>query len=412
MVKEVLLEDFEEFYKNELNEQFAKIRKVLKKQISDIRNNLIEIKISVDHFLEAGKDKIEEKSLKSLYFFSDRIKKEIDDIEIPEDENLNYDNLNKLVNSIKKLFTSINDIAKKSLPKFQKIVQPQIKELNYITRKLGKKQAILEQLLRKKYTNVKSAEDLLKKFPKFFNLKENIENAKAELDSFEKEYQERKEQQEKLNSTLMELEKNDLFKKLEIEKDRLFKLRLEIDEQLGFKKALKKMKVELEKGTISLPNINSNYLTEFLKNPISTLIKESKDLPEFYGMLTHLRRVLEDNKLILKTDKKEKTLDQINAIFDHKHIQADIEKSKEFRERIKEIQDKIEKEGLAKKMEDVKNQISINSIKLDHIESDLERRNKDYTKYLATLKQERENFQNSLEEILHQEVKINIKLSF
>ena len=412
MVKEVLLEDFEEFYKNELNEQFAKIRKVLKKQISDIRNNLIEIKISVDHFLEAGKDKIEEKSLKSLYFFSDRIKKEIDDIEIPEDENLNYDNLNKLINSIKKLFTSINDIAKKSLPKFQKIVQPEIKKLNYITRKLGKKQAILEQLLRKKYTDVKTAEDLLKKFPKFFNLKENIENAKAELDSFEKEYQERKEQQERLNSNSMELEKNDLFKKLEIEKDHLFKLRLEIDEQLGFKKALKKMKVELEKGTISLPNINSNYLTEFLKNPISTLIKESKDLPEFYGMLTHLRRVLEDNKLILKTDKKEKTLDQINAIFDHKHIQADIEKSKEFRERIKEIQDKIEKEGLAKKMEDVKNQISINSIKLDHIESDLERRNKDYTKYLATLKQERENFQNSLEEILHQEVKINIKLSF
>lgn len=412
MVKEVLLEDFEEFYKNQLNEQFSKIRKILRKQISDIRNNLIEIKVSVDHFLESGKDKIEEKSLKSLVFFSDRIKKEIDDIEIPEEEDLNYDNMNKLVNSIKKLFTSINDIAKKSLPKFQKIVQPEIKELNYITRKLGKKQAVLEHFIRKKYIDVKNAEDLLKKFPKFFSLKENIENAKSELDAFEKEYQERKEQVEKLNSNLMELEKNELFKKLESEKENLFKLRLDIDEQLGFKKALKKMKVEIEKGTINLPNINLNYLTDFLKNPISALIKESKDLPEFHGMLANLRRVLEENKLSIKTDKKVKTIDQINAIFDQKRIQPDIEKLKKFREKIKEIQEKIEKEGLAKKMEDIKNQISINSIKLDHIKSDLERRNKDYTRYLATLKQERESFQNSLEEILQQEIKINIKFSF
>ncbi len=123
-----------------------------KKIILDIRDNLIEIKICLDHFIEAGEDKIDQKAKKSLTFFSDRIRKEIDEIEIPEDE-INYDNIMDLLNSIKKLFTNINEIARKSLPRFQKEVQPQIKELNYITRKLGKKTAILEEFLRKKYTN-------------------------------------------------------------------------------------------------------------------------------------------------------------------------------------------------------------------------------------------------------------------
>ncbi|MFX1234992.1 MAG: hypothetical protein ACFFBY_10635, partial [Promethearchaeota archaeon] len=159
-MREIVLEEFESFYKDRLNSQFSKVKKAVQKLISEIRENLIEIKVCMDHFIEAGQGKIEEKALKSLHFFSDRIKKEIDEIEIPEQE-LNYDNILSLLNSIKKLFTNINEIARKSLPKFQKEVQPEIKELNYITRKLQKKQAVLDQFLRKKYEDLKEAEYLL-----------------------------------------------------------------------------------------------------------------------------------------------------------------------------------------------------------------------------------------------------------
>ncbi|GAH32658.1 unnamed protein product, partial [marine sediment metagenome] len=154
--------------------------------LQDIRKSLIEIKVCLDHFLETGKEKIDQKAKKSLNFFSDRIRREIDEIEIPEEE-INYDNIMDLLNSIKKLFTSINEIARKSLPKFHKEVQAELKELNYHTRKLGKKQGQLDEFMRKKYTNVKDAEYLLKKLPKLFSLKENIEHAKIDLDEFEKE---------------------------------------------------------------------------------------------------------------------------------------------------------------------------------------------------------------------------------
>jgi hypothetical protein len=367
----------------------------------------------MDHFQDSAAQKIDEKSRRSLNLFYERIKTSLEEIKIPENDNdINFSNLNDLTNNIKKLFTTINEIARKSLPKFQKQVQPEIKELNYFTRKLGKKQTILDQFLRKKYGDVRSAEDLLNKLPKFYNLKENIENAKKDIDGLEKDLKEKREILENLNSDLINMQKNELFKELEQKKDEIFQLRIKIDDQLGFKKALNKFKFELENNSIYIPNFNLNYLKEFLKKPISVLLEESQDLPKFTALLVQLRRILEENKLNLKTDTKEKTIEQINTIFNQKLIQSDLTTLKNLNENVNEIENKIQKAGLSQKLDDIKNQISINTVKLEHIETDFDRRNKDYLRYLGTLKQEREEFQKVIESVIHEDVKINISFEF
>jgi len=400
---EVSLENLENFYKERLNDQFFKIRRAIKKIIETIRTNLIDIKVCMDHFMNSI-DHVDQKSQRSLQLFYDRIKVYVDDIQIPEEDEINHDNLRELINSIKKLFTNINEIARKSLPKFQKEVQPQIKELNYISRKLGKRQTLLEQFLRKKYTEVKNAEDLLKKLPKLFTLRENIEHSKADLDIFEKEFEERKETLEELNKTLIELDKK---------KDDLFKLRMTIDNEIGFKKALKKLKFETEKETIHISNFDNNYLRDFLKNPIKLLATESKDLPKFSALLIQLRHILEEgNRLNLKTDTKDKTIDQINTIFDDRVIYENIEKYREFKNEVKQVEEEINKAGLAAKLEEVKNQISVNTVKLEHIENDLNRKNKDYMRYLGSLKQDREDLQKLIQDVILEPVKINITFEF
>ncbi|MFX1338574.1 MAG: hypothetical protein ACFFDK_08180 [Promethearchaeota archaeon] len=409
---EVDLEEFENFYKERLNSQFYKIKRALKKILSDINNSLVDIKISMDHFKESATQKIDEKSLRSLNLFYDRVKSSIEEITIPDEEEMMYSNLNDLTNSIKRLFNTINEIARKSLPKFQKYIQPEIKELNYVTRKLGKKQGILDLFLRKKYGDVKSAEDLLKKVDKFYSLKENIEHAKADLDNFENELREKDEILKNLNSELLNLQNNELFEKLETKKDELFQLRIKINDQLGFKKALKKLKFELEKENIHIANFDINYLKNFLKNPIASLMKERADLGNFTGTLVHLRHVLEENKLNLKSDTKEKTIEQINAIFDEKTIYDDLDRLRALRGELKEIEKEIEFAGLAQKLEDVKNQISINTVKSEHVQADLDRRNKDYLRNLSTLKQEREEFQNLIENIIQEPFKIKISFEF
>ncbi|MFX0042902.1 MAG: hypothetical protein ACFE8L_08320 [Candidatus Hodarchaeota archaeon] len=408
---EISLEEFEDFYKKRINSQFSKIKKATHKLITDVRENLVEIKVCMDHFIKSGEGKIDGKAQKSLHFFSDRMRKEIDEIEIP-DEEIYYDNVNDLLNSIKRLFPTINEIARKAFPKFKKEMQAEIKELDYITRKLGKKQGILGEFLRKKYTDIREAEELLKKLPKLFSLRDHIEKTRIELDDFENQYEEKQEALKKLNTELIEIEKNQLFKNIEEEEDYLFRLRLKINDEIGFKKALKKLKFELEKGTIHVPNIDLNYLKDFLKNPIKMLSNERKDLPKFTTLMVQLRHSLEENKLNLKSETKEKTIEQINAIFDEKELQTNIENYTQVKEKVEEIRNKIEEAGLAQKLDDLKNQISIISTKIEHIENDKNRKNKDYTRYLSNLKDERETFQNMVEQILNEPVKIDITFSF
>jgi hypothetical protein len=211
---------------------------------------------------------------------------------------------------------------------------------------------------------------------------------------------------------LSNIEKNELFKELDKREEELAQLRMKINNQFGFKKALKKLKFELEKDTMHIPNINIYFLKEFLKNPINALVKESRDLPKFLALLVQLRHVLEENRLNLKTDVRDKTINQINTIFDEKSIQEDIDKVKEYNNTINEIMKKIELEGLAVQREDVKNKISTNTVRLEHLEHDLERKNKDYLRYLSSLKTEREEIQNSITEVINQEVIINITFNF
>jgi len=408
---EILLEEFEDYYKEQLESQFFKVKKAVKKQLSDINESLLEIKVCTDHFIEAGEGKIEEKALKSLHLFSDKIRKEIDEVGVPE-EDITYDAMYNLLSSLKKLFTNINDIAKKSVPKFQKELQAEIKELSYITRKLGNKQKDLDEFLRKKYTDVKDAEYLLKKLPKLFTLKENIENAKSDLDKFEKELEERQSEQGNLTEALKKIERNELFGELDQLEAKLARLRMNVNNQFGFKKALKKLKFELEKDTMHIPNINIYFLKDFLKNPINTLVKESRDLPKFSALLIQLRHILEDNKLNLKSDVKDKTIHQINSIFDEKTIQNEIDNIKTTRSEIDDTKKKIEQEGLAVKRDEIKNKISLNTVKLERLENDLDRKNKDYLRYLSSLKNEREGIQKSIKNHTNQEVKLNITFNF
>ncbi|MHA1272754.1 MAG: hypothetical protein ACTSVV_18650 [Promethearchaeota archaeon] len=411
---EISLEEFEDFYKEQIETIFFKIRRVIRKQIGNIRDILlIDLMGSLDFFERSSKEKsLDEKAQRSLNLFLDRIEKQIKEVRIPEDDDINFKTVNDLINDIKKLFNAINDIARKSLPKIQKEFQPEIKKLNYDTRKLQKKMAYLEQIIKKKYRDVKDAENLLEKIPKFFTLKENIEKAKADLDHFENELEEKKQKLEELNQKLLQLEKNELFKQLEKERNDLFQMQLKLNDQLGFKKALKKMKFELEKENIHIPNVNLNYLRDFLKNPINKLLSERKDLPNFSTLLVQLRRALEENKLNLKSETKDKTIEQINQIFEEKTIHNYLEKYRVLKEKIKKTEEKIKEKGLANQLEELKNQISTTTAKLEHIQNDLNRKNKDFLRYLGNLKQEREQFQNLLEKVIGEPVKLNITLTF
>ena len=102
----------------------------------------------------------------------------------------------------------------------------------------------------------------------------------------------------------------------------------------------------------------------------------------------------------------------INAIFNSKQIYDQIESVRQINANIIQFEKEIKEAGLAAQLEDLKNEISANAAKLEHLESDLDRKNKDYMRHLSTLKEEREEFQSLISGVLNEEVKLTISFSF
>ncbi|MGV9200373.1 MAG: hypothetical protein ACOC4M_16320, partial [Promethearchaeia archaeon] len=188
--------------------------------------------------------------------------------------------------------------------------------------------------------------------------------------------------------------------------------KLKIKDQLHFKKALKKLKFEINKGDIPVSGVSVRDIDNFLKRPVRNLVNQSKDLRQFSSLLVQVRHVLEENLLNIKNETKEKTIEQINKFFDDKKIQEDVEKLRILKQEVKDLKTEIKKVGLADKVENLKDEISHNSIQLDRAENNLNRKKKDYLRYLARLKKEREIFQNSVERVIEEPIKLSITFSF
>lgn len=390
---------------------FFKVKRKAQKMIESIDEGLNDLKKSIDRMENSeAKENLDQKANKSLQYFNERIKKDINEIDIPEE--MTYESLSELLKAIKKLFELINDISKKTIPKFQKDFQVEIKDLHYHTRKLGQKGGMLDKLLREKFKSVREAEHLLNRLPKLFALKNNIEHAKSSINEIEKEKEEVAKLLESLESELLKLEDNELFKKQSELNNALFNLKIDLNDSLKFKKALKKLRVELERGNIKLRNISLNDIKEFLKDPIVSLCKDSKDLRKLSNLLVQLRLSLESNELNLKTTKKETTIEQINQILSGNKLKENVERFKQTQEEMRNLEKQISEIGLSKKLTQIKEKIASTSLKKEHLENDFKKKTEDYLSYLKKLKEERERFSKLVEDKTEEKVKIEIIFTF
>ncbi|MCK4238644.1 MAG: hypothetical protein KAX33_05935 [Candidatus Lokiarchaeota archaeon] len=390
---------------------FSKVKRKAQKLTESIDQSLIDLKKSIDRMEKSeAKENLDQKANKSLSYFTERVKKDINIIEIPED--MTYEKLSTLLKEIKKLFELITDISRKTIPKFQRDFQAEIKDLHYYTRKLGQKGGILDKFLREKYKKIREAENLINKLPKLFALKNNIENAKNSINEIGNEKEDVAIQLESLKNELLKFEDHALFKKQSDLNNDLFNLKIDINDNLKFKKALKKLRVEVERGNIKLRNISIDDIKDFFKDPIVNLCKDSKDLRKLSILLVQLRITLESNELKLKTTKKESTIEHINQILSGNELKENIEKYKHLQEEISNLEKEINETGLSKKIFQLKEKIASASLKKDHLENDFKKKNDDYLSYLKKLKEEREKFSKMVEGITDERIKIVITFSF
>ena len=134
-------------------------------------------------------------------------------------------------------------------------------------------------------------------------LKHNIErlgSIKGKIDEMDKNLKDMQQNLTDFENQLFKLSEDpdlQLFEEIEREET---KKSNELRDSLKFKKAFKKLKKSLEKGTIYARGISENDIRPFIKDPVKKILQEGPKINNLREILIKTRLILEDEKDPLK----------------------------------------------------------------------------------------------------------------
>lgn len=412
---EVNLVDLESWYLEQLQERFKREHKLLSKIFAKIADEVAQAKNALKAWRsykpEKDEEKLDEKTQKIMERFVDTVLNSIDEMQIPTIHNsISYETCQKFNDGVKKVYFIYNSQGKKTIRRFYKQFKLEIKEIDLHLRKIGNYSQKINKFLLKNYQDGKEAESLLKRIPLLQNNIERLAITKKKLDELESTFESMKSKLKDMEEKLDKLNEDpDLQKFQKIEHD-LEIAKREFREKLKFKKAFKKMKKYLEKGTISLRDISESDLKPYLKDSVAAILSEGPKIPHLRQLLIKTRIMLEDEKdsLQLKSDLKTRVIENINDIVSNNSLEHEIQKILELEEKKEEIRKLMKSKGLESQRNDLKEKISIATVDLEHFENDVARYRRDYKDLLNKVKSEREELQEAVKTETGQDIKLKI----
>ncbi|TFG20922.1 MAG: hypothetical protein EU530_01860 [Promethearchaeota archaeon] len=408
-MSEIPLEDLEEYYTEQVNAYYAKQKKFLKKLVERLEKFIVELKNAIDKMRER-KDTIEldEQATRYVDRFYVKVKENLDGIEVPD--NPTAEGVYNLIDEIKKLFLNMNELGRKNIPRFAKEFQLELKEIDFITRKIGEQMARIDVFIRKKYEEPKQAESLSKQFPKLENVVQRIINTKTTVDKFNLDVETLSKELEDTEHGIIEIENNPLFQKQSELEKKLFDLRIEFDNKLKFRKALKKLKKKVDAGAFR--GITPDKVKKYISDPYTTIVNEGETHPELTEFLIQLRYMLEQGGLNLKTDAKSKLLQNIEQIVSKGVLKPIINEYQEIKSNLQEIIDNPKQQTLYERLTELKELYSIKTQEMEHLKADATHKSTEYRYLLEKLKTDRDEIQDKVREYVNQEITVKISLKF
>ena len=415
-MQEISLDEIENWYLDQLKIRFKREHKVLGKFFTLSEKELGQAKNSIkswkDRDFQSEENKLDDKTQKILERFVDSVVENLDEIRIPSIhiKDISYENSQKYCDSIKKLYSVYNSQGRKAIPRFGKQFKIEIKEVDLHLRKIGDLTQKIGKFLRKNYQDGKIAENEIKNIPQLTHNIERLGSIKGKLDGMDDELKEMQNNLATYEKDLLKLSEDaDLQMFEKIEHEETIKSN-ELRDYLKFKKAFKKLKKSLEKGTINARGITDNDIRPYIKDPVRTILKEGPKLYRLRDILIKTRLILEDEKdpLKLKADLRNKIIVNINQIVSENKLEPLINENLEIQVRKEEIREKLKIKGIEQKRTDLKNKISTLTLDVEHFSNDLKHRKREYKDLLSKISSDRDDLQKKIEEQIGEEVKIKI----
>ena len=415
-MQEISLKEIEDWYLDQLKIRFKREHKVLSKFFSLSEKELGQTKNSFNTWknrdFQDEENKLDEKTQKILERFVDSMVENLDEIRIPSIhfENISYENSQKYCDSIKKLYSVYNSQGRKAIPRFGKQFKIEIKEVDLHLRKIGDLTQKIGKFLRKNYQDGKIAENEMKNVPQLKHNIEKLGSIKGKTDLMDSSLKEMQENLTTFENDLLKLSEDpdlQLFEKIEREET---KKSNELRDSLKFKKAFKKLKKSLEKGTIYTREISENDLRPYIKDPVKKILQEGPKINRLREILIKTRLILEDKKdpLKLKADLRNKIIVNVNQIVSENKLESIINENLEIQVRKEEVREILQKKGIEQQRTDLKNKISSLTLDVEHFSNDLKHRKREYKDLLSKISSDRDDLQKKIEEQIGEEVKIKI----
>ncbi|MHA1585016.1 MAG: hypothetical protein ACTSVU_00340 [Promethearchaeota archaeon] len=417
MPREVNLEELKDWYIESLQNRFKHEHKALKKFFTQAEREIQEVKASFKSWSnkkwEEEEIKLDEKSIKMVIRFSESMIKTTSDIKIPSvNTEISYENSQKFIDSIKKIYFTYNSEGKKVLKRFGKSMKLEIKEVDLHLRKIGNISAKINKFLLKHYQGGKVAEALLNRIPLLQNNINRLGEIKNKIDKMDTEFVDMKKNLEDLEEALYKFSQDPDLQKYEKMEQSEIKLTTDLREALKFKKAFKKLKKSIEKGNIVSKGIRDRDLKPYTSSSVNEIIQQGPKIPHLRDVLIKTRLILENetNPLQLKTELREKIIGNINKIVNKDFLGPKINGIIQIRENKSELKKILEKKGIGQKRQDLKDKIAVLTADKDHFENDLRHRKKEFKELIAKVVEERKNLQQKILDETEEEIKLKINI--
>ncbi|NMC03862.1 MAG: hypothetical protein GYA24_01560 [Candidatus Lokiarchaeota archaeon] len=407
---EIALENLEKYLDDVLAEKYKKLRRVGKKMIDEIGQNMRIVSDEIDGMgkkVNPDKDDILNRSLAR---FVSSIQVELKKMDFQSKQQVTHADSKKVFDSLSSFFNVYNETGKKFGPKIGEQFKTELKIIQNSMIRVFKQNGDLDRFIRQKYAEAKDAEEIVDKIKRIEELIQKYGDDRKKIADLTASVEKLKldlADQEKL---LLDLEQDPLVAR----EQQLFReenrLKQEIQLELSkIKKGTKKFEKAIDSGSIEPRFIAKKDIKDYLKNFFESLIADGPEYPKLHAILENLAGSLDD-EIQLKDDKKEKAQDIITEIKDKNSLTPLITGYLKAIDDRKEIAKQIQGKGTAERIATIKQKISDLTVQKMHAEADLAREKENVVGALNKMKVQKEAIEKEVQAVSKEKVTILLAL--
>jgi len=265
--------------------------------------------------------------------FAERIKK----VTVPDQ--VSYDNLESFAQEIQKVFIVTDIDIKNWFPRISPFFIMDRRKFLAIHEKAKESLSALNDFLSKEYIKTKTLEETFQLVSELKSLEQRLLEAEAERKSVEQERLPVERKLAELEVKTTGLKSDGPIEQLFLLEAEIEKLNKELRQALRhLQKPFKKMEaLALYKGGADLTPDERNKLSQYLQNPFAAFSTEEAGYPTLKQILQKMELLIDDGRLKLKSDKRRKAKQDIDAILNHDFLMKVHERCANISKREREI---------------------------------------------------------------------------